>query len=477
MNKLIFYFLSINSTHTDINLILLESKCFNKIKVSNGDLNTTINFEISSNENSNHRDFNGENSRKRVIDDENMILNSIDIKKQKLLKNDNFYQNKLNIGKDINLEERNENLNFLEKSSDSEKYLYVNDELESDIYLASNEKINLNNVKDNTHPNNIINNITSLYDKEVTDFNINVINKKDKNNQYRFANKFIDKNILEFLNNFDESNISYEFINIFELIENDLKNSLKNSIKYIYEKNSILTSILYNLNQHRSLKAKIYELLIFANEILNINNLNVYELNSKKSLKIYTLLSSIYQKKRLLTNINNKLRNKFNQMIIKIDKNYFNENEIVSFTINLINDLTDKNMKLFCIYGLQNFFVDEYDNYLHRFIHILTLLFTFINEKEYFILDWHEKLFRLLTISKNKYKNPKYFNKICQKIIKFGIYNVFYRLYISLNAKMSNISLDCYEKLQKDIKQIYVINYLIDIINKTKCKLFNILQE
>lgn len=264
-----------------------------------------------------------------------------------------------------------------------------------------------------------------------------------------------------------------KFLHIVEIIENDVINILENSIKYLYPENNFLKSLLSKIKTNIDLDNKIANLLYISKEILDFNFEKLSQPNDDRFIFLNLILFNSYIKGIPANRITKKLYNKFKSLNVKLCRGEITELEILLYNIKFINNINDKKDKEVCIFGLQNLFRKDLKLYKPRFFYLLIYLFAYFNERHFFQLDWHNNLIKLLSFTLHYYKNLKNFTSL----VKFlGSKDCFYkyRLYIALNTENILEALISYNQMKVHRGQSQIINNLIDITNKVKCKLLNI---
>ncbi|EQB59685.1 hypothetical protein NAPIS_ORF02759 [Vairimorpha apis BRL 01] len=260
---------------------------------------------------------------------------------------------------------------------------------------------------------------------------------------------------------------------LFEIMEQDLINILKYAYQYFYKENNVITDLIYLLEKNADNERKI---LNFVNVIKTLLNSH-FEYNQIIDSDIGDFLNSIlqtsYSKKSKYKDIYNKLTAKYNALKYYVEMKTFTDLHVLKHTIYTVNSLTDKNLKQLCLLGIQNFFINSFNN-LPKFYYILILLYTYINENKYYDIDWDVKLFKILAIK------PFYFRIYNNLITALNfIFNnknefLFYRIYFAINSKDAYGNLNHYTELQKNKSHFNLLNNLLDILNEVKYKLYKI---
>ncbi|EQB60158.1 hypothetical protein NAPIS_ORF02279 [Vairimorpha apis BRL 01] len=169
-----------------------------------------------------------------------------------------------------------------------------------------------------------------------------------------------------------------------------------------------------------------------------------------------------------------KLISKRNLLKNQINDNNITYKDIFEYIIENIKFITDGDIRTMYISGLRSIFINELKNAYPKLLNILIVLFAFNNEKEHYNINWKEKFYKHYQIQFNVLNKLKCFDK---DFIDFSIDHfafIDYKLYIAMNSPTIKYDLYYYKEIQKNLSQIKLIHYLIDKVNETKCKLFNI---
>ncbi|EQB59687.1 hypothetical protein NAPIS_ORF02750 [Vairimorpha apis BRL 01] len=263
---------------------------------------------------------------------------------------------------------------------------------------------------------------------------------QDINRNENFINKrYFENSIHDIETNYKNIDTTESFIYIVKIIENDLINTLKNSKNFSILHKDYLVSIISNLKNLPFNDQKINFLIKVANEIMS-KDINVkFDNNSYKQMFLEKLLSTKYYKNH-------------NRKIIYY-KLLLRKTKLIHFNI------IEKNLK---------FSNDD----IPRLYYVLTILHTFIIEKKYYDLDWHEKMFSIFSFSYFKLRNIYRYLKIIERYFEMEYKE--YAIYIAMNSEKIKVALQKYKDLQNNKIYLYYANYLIFLTNKIKCKLFGI---
>ena len=122
--------------------------------------------------------------------------------------------------------------------------------------------------------------------------------------------------------------------------------------------------------------------------------------------------------------------------------------------------------------GFQSLFDRFSNDAIPRLYYVLTFLHTFILDKKYYDLDWHEKMFSIFSFSYFKLRNIYRYLKIIERYFEMEYKE--YAIYIAMNSEKIKVALQKYKNLQNNEIYLNYVRYLIILTNKIKCKLFGI---
>ena len=199
----------------------------------------------------------------------------------------------------------------------------------------------------------------------------------------------------------------------------------------------------------------------------------IYKLSNKIScelIKLILIKNCKYQYNKI---IYNKLYNKATKIYFYTKEKNINCDDIFRLAINYINKIADKKIQIFFIFGLQSLFNNFSKNNIPRLYFVITFLHKFYNEKNIYDIDWHETMFKILSLSFSKIKNLNQYYNCLEQSYKNNKINC-HSFYIAMNSESVKLELQNYEDLRNDDLSLNYINYLIDLTNKTKSKLFGI---
>ena len=250
---------------------------------------------------------------------------------------------------------------------------------------------------------------------------------------------------------------------------------LKNCNFFHNTKKKQLTNFILSLEKEKNFDTKVFTFIKITNEI--INNINS---DFKPDNDISKFIGSIIEDKYIIsltvTIFKNKLRRCRTRLINEIKKNNITYNDVFNFTIENIKCLTDDKIKTLCILGLKNIFLFNAKKPYYRLINILIFLYAFNNHKDHYDIKWDEQLFQFLSISDMRINKYYFFKTMCGNLLKNKTSFIDYKLYIAIHSNRISYNITNYNQIQKNKSKMMLINYLIDLVNKTKCKLLNIEQ-
>ncbi|EQB62325.1 hypothetical protein NAPIS_ORF00097 [Vairimorpha apis BRL 01] len=102
------------------------------------------------------------------------------------------------------------------------------------------------------------------------------------------------------------------------------------------------------------------------------------------------------------------------------------------------------------------------------------MLYIINNEQIYFNINWKEKLIQTISESNKGVNVLDFFKNICENLFNNETSILDYKLYIAMNRLDIPYNLNFYKEIQKNTSHLKFIHNLIDLVNKAKCKLFNI---
>lgn len=286
-------------------------------------------------------------------------------------------------------------------------------------------------------------------------------------------NKKISKTTI--LENIDKISTSKDFLELFNILEKDFLNILKIALTYIFLENKYLEGIISKIENQKNYSQKIYNLMNIAQILLNIDFEFTKLLKFEKSSILNKILCNPSTKDLHLKTLKNMNKDKICKITVKIIKKELKVYDILKYTIYHIDTLTSNFIKSLCIFGFQNLFIYDLKNSMPRILNVLCLLYTYINEKESCNIKWQNIFIGIFSISFLSNKEYILFNNLIEKVFDGKKVFVSFRLYILLNSDSPDDALNCYENLRtKDVLQFQIINELIDLVYKTKVKMFNI---
>ena len=292
------------------------------------------------------------------------------------------------------------------------------------------------------------------------------------NNNIIIQEESLDDTVLKFKTNLKKLIRLKSFNSIFKIIENDLISTLKIYCNYSNLKKEYILNIISKFESFPLSEQKIIYFINIINEIPTNDNVCI-SYNCNRQMFINQILFTNYYQNRNKKRLNDKLyRKAFDIDLHKKLKN-ITKNDILNITIDYINNTSDKMIQSLFIYGFQSFFISISKNMTPKLYHILVFIYTFNYDKEYYDLDWHEKMFEIVSLCyfKNKFLKRYY------EMINISYKNEFIKslnLYIAINSEDINVSLHNLNELISDETNLKYVIYFIELICKIKCKLFGI---
>ncbi|EQB62142.1 hypothetical protein NAPIS_ORF00280 [Vairimorpha apis BRL 01] len=285
--------------------------------------------------------------------------------------------------------------------------------------------------------------------------------------------RFFEYNIHDIETNYKNIDTTESFIYIVKIIENELINTLKNSIIFSILHKDYIVYIIANLENLPFNDQKINFLIKVTNEIMS-KDINVkFDNNNYKQIFIEQILSTKYYKNHNRKKIYYKLLRKAKLINLNIIEKNLTYDEIFYKTIDYINQINDKKIQCLFVLGFQSLFDRFSNDAIPRLYYVLTFLHTFILDKKNYDLNWYEKFFNILSLSYFKIRNVYRYYKIIDKYFEQDL-NKEFPIYIAMNSEKINVALQNYKDLQNNVINLNYVNYLINLTNKIKCKLFGI---
>ena len=301
------------------------------------------------------------------------------------------------------------------------------------------------------------------------------------NDNYYYIDTLLNiQNIVEFCNiqinnNINELIVSNEFIYLFSFLEHDIINALK-GLKFFNIGNEDINKIILKLDQWQSYQYKIPIFIKALQELLNLDFKIDSYLNSERCNYFISILYTCHKNVNLSNNgLNKKIQHKL-KLLRKNMYIYFELDEMLKYLINTTNKLSDKHIKNYFVYGLQNLFLCDARTKIPRYFKILILIYTYKNEKQYFNVDWYTKLFNMLSIEKDRVKNYNFKKMIFKDISDADKFN-FFKLYIIMNSTDIKKSLEYLRILKNNEKQLKLLYNLIVLVNVVKCKFYGLCRQ
>ena len=278
--------------------------------------------------------------------------------------------------------------------------------------------------------------------------------------------------------NFDENNLKKllflkSFNYVFRIIINDLINTLKISVNFSILQNEYILPIISKLETNKFDSQKIINFINITNQLLN-SNVKIKEYDNYKHMFINKLLITNYHKnKNKVKKLNSKLQRKSLQLDLHIKYEHISYDDILNIIIEYINKTSDKMIQNLFLFGFQYLFNSFSKNSISKLCFVLTFLYTFNREKDYYDENWHEKMFLILSKSYFKISYSKCYYRIMDRSYENNL-KKFFNLYIAINSRDDNYALQNFNELESNELHLKYTNYLIDLTNKVKCKLFGI---
>lgn len=305
-----------------------------------------------------------------------------------------------------------------------------------------------------------------------------VLEKIPKIVRYNTTNLLIQEecsnsNAINFDETFIKKLVSLNFFEyIFGIIEKDLINILNIYCTYSDLENGFIFNTISQLEKLSLDEQKIAYFINKTNEILNLKVKDKL-LNDNKNMFINKIISTNYYKKKHKKIFNSKLQRKTLQIDLHVKLKNITNGDILNITIDYINNTKDKEIQFLFINGFQSLFNIYSNKSLPRLYNILILLYAFNLENEYFEIDWHERMFNMLSLYNFNLRKSKCYYEMIN--ISYG--NDIIKslgLYITINSKNLNLAYQKLNELIKDEINLKFFTFLIDKVNKIKCKLFGI---
>lgn len=414
-----------------------------------------------------------------------LILIIFKIKSAKILENlsNKYNEEEIDFLKLQNLQTiSKKNVDFDKKQIDWQEFLVKDEYNIEEVFDEMFFHYNCNNVISN---NENINNVDELFINIKLDYlnkNMKTLYSEDVTNYEKYNNKKLininNQDVTDvhlecdfIFNNIEQLSKCYYFINLFDIIENDLKNIIYNSIKYLYCDNEYLKNAKLDLEKNCGLIHKIKRFFKLLNDILNTDLKHIERINSKLTFDFNKILSTKYRKKEYYKNLNNKIQSKYYLLNKYLEENNLTNYEIFNFTKYIVKMTKDLFVRKSIILGLQNLFLNDYHDSRPRFIKLLLILYTFNNEKNFFKIDWYDYIYRIISLY--KFNSKVDINEYIQKAINNNV-NKIHRLYIFLNSYSIEYAFNNYIICEQDEIVLKSINCLIDLLTKVKCKIFGL---
>ncbi|EQB60156.1 hypothetical protein NAPIS_ORF02277 [Vairimorpha apis BRL 01] len=292
------------------------------------------------------------------------------------------------------------------------------------------------------------------------------------NNNILIQEESLDDTVLKFKTNLKKLIRLKSFYSIFKIIENDLINTLKIYCNFSILKREYTLNIISKFESFPLSEQKIIYFINIINEIPTNDNVCI-SYNCNRQMFINQILSTNYYQNRNKKRLKNKLYRKAFDINLHKKLKIFTDDDILNITIYYINNTTDKMIQSLFIYGFQSLFNSFSKNMIPKLYHILIFIYTFNYEKEYYDLDWHEKMFEIVSLCYFKNKNLKYYYDMINLAYKNELVKSL-NLYIAINSEYVDLKLHNLKELISEETNLKYVVYFIDLTNKIKCKLFGI---
>lgn len=402
--------------------------------------------------------------RRRCEDYYNLM--SITNEYNKPISNVNNICNKKNISKK-SYKNFNSSNTVLKNSIEQNNFQDINNEKFNSLYLKNYNENYLENKKDDF--------TTKVFQNNDVSNTGYILKSSVKASKYETVNK----NLLLLYNETNNLPNSSTFMTLFTILKQDLINILKNSFKYFYKENTIISDLISLLEANDSNNTSVLNFINILNTLLNINIKYDQKLEYDTCKNLDSIIKNKYNntsslKKLNLSNFSCKLYKKCISLEKKLEKNNLTDFQMLKYTLHFVNNLIDKNSKQLCIFGLQNFFINDICRYMPRFYYVLIFFYKFVYEKNYYDIDWCAKLFKIISLNPNNFIEFKNLLSLNNSIFEKNDLNIFYMIYITINSKDAFCDLNHYTELQKNKLHLELFNNMIDKLNEVKYRLYGI---
>lgn len=171
-----------------------------------------------------------------------------------------------------------------------------------------------------------------------------------------------------------------------------------------------------------------------------------------------------------------KFRRKFNKILTNLkyqEKNNTNLEFYLQIIFSTVKTIKDENLKKIFLLGLSNLFTADKYNLKAKYLRIITFLYLFQYEKEYWDIDWTQLFFKILAFDFSYSQLRMKFNQMWS-VEHFYDPNMALKFYLILNSKCSEHIVNFYKlHLTYDFNSS-AFNSLFDMVTELKSKLFEI---
>ena len=263
-----------------------------------------------------------------------------------------FQEDKVNNENNLNKSGKHNLLSYLRNNINSQKYNDSEEEFENKQYNNINNEINIskenineqNCEKQNINLNKELNQI-NLIKNNINQNKIKCINQNEINNDN--FNQFFPKVNNNNINNNNNSNylqnINYFNYNPQNNNNNNMPNPyINNTINFIYNNNmNLFYNNPYNINNNEINIPNINNNFLIKNNNMNYNFYYPQQFGTTNFPNQINQMINNSILNNINNNINNNMNNNINNNINNINNNYFQQNGIISFNNNHLNQKTE----------------------------------------------------------------------------------------------------------------------------------------
>ncbi|EQB62148.1 hypothetical protein NAPIS_ORF00274 [Vairimorpha apis BRL 01] len=386
-------------------------------------------------------------------------------------------------GTTTNLESQNVNQNIKNNSCcNSSNFLIDTLGNESNNFKNHKEYNNIEHFNKSLQINrafNVKNNKRKIDDNEQIDLNTKYICLErnpyiyNTNTSYLYYHgKSSNYSISNFESNIRRLVCLKSFNYIFRIISNDLINILRIAVNFSILENEYILPIISILENIQFNEQKIIYFMNITNEILKKEvNYKTYSIDRHNLIDdiLYTKYNKNHNKKRFEA----KLYNKTLQIDFYMKKNTLSYDDILYVTINYLNKTTDKLIHYIFLCGFQSLFNSFSKNSISKLCFVLTFLYTYNEESRFYDVEWYVKMFKMLSLSYFNVRNSNQCYKILNQEYEMDSKKTFY-VYMAINLENNKFKIKNFKDVHNNKQHLRFVNYLIEQVNKIKCKLFGI---